>query len=150
MGKGDEQREYLASALKAAGVELKEASEAIGCNAAYIQQYVGSRKTPMYLKERHREQLVRLYNLDADRLKPPELKMPARGDAAAETPSIERVGVLEEAGDIQRAQPPGASEAAHKSQELHLLRIWHNIPPHKRGLALVLLESLQEPISKVA
>lgn len=56
---------------------------------------------------------------------------------------------IEEGRNLDGAQTPGEGEIAHKSQEFYLLTIWQKIPPNKRGLALAILESLQENVPEV-
>lgn len=70
----DSQRAYLRDALRDAGVNLNYASDAIGRNEAYLWQYI-SYGVPKFLSERDREALVRLYNLDNDKLKPPAVDL---------------------------------------------------------------------------
>lgn len=61
-------RQYLEAALPFG--QWQAASRAIGHDHAYIQQYI-RRGVPRWLKETDRELLVALYELDADRLRPP-------------------------------------------------------------------------------
>ncbi len=61
-------RKYLEASLPLG--QWAAASHAIGHDHAYIQQYI-RRGVPRYLNEVDRDQLVKLYGLDADRLRPP-------------------------------------------------------------------------------
>ena len=61
-------RKYLEASLPLG--QWATASYAIGHDHAYLQQYI-RRGVPRYLNEVDRDQLVKLYGLDADRLRPP-------------------------------------------------------------------------------
>lgn len=61
-------RSYLEASLPLG--QWAAASHAIGRDHAYIQQYI-RRGVPRWLREEDRDILCRLYDLDAERLKPP-------------------------------------------------------------------------------
>ena len=103
-------RTYLSNFLAAHGVNLKAASLAIGRNHAYLQQFIRVGK-PQWLNEPDREALVRLYGVDAGKLKPQAL---------------------------QANRPfPGSRDP----RTLDLLEIWSNIPRDRRDLALKFLRA---------
>lgn len=52
--------------------------------------------------------------------------------------------IFEEPRNLDVVEMPGVGKVAHNSQIFHLLSIWENIPDNKRGLALAILESLQD------
>ena len=65
-------REFLRDRLARAGLSMKEASERIGRNHAYLQQFL-ERGVPLKLPEDVREQLAPLLGLTPDQLKTPKL-----------------------------------------------------------------------------
>ncbi len=118
------QRDYLASALKHAGVDMLQASLAIGKNKAYIQQYLADGK-PQFLREEDRDVLVRLYGIDGDRLKPP-VKEPKR------KPPSRRTAATQGGGDLP-----------HEVEQVELLLfIWSRLDVELKTAIMTLLQSV--------
>lgn len=95
---------------------MKAASEAIGKNDAYIQQYIKRRK-PVWLPEQVRIDLVRLYGTEEEQLRPHRKRID--GD-----PSQRKNHLM---------TPDGLVE---------LIRIWSSLSEERRTIALGLLRSL--------
>jgi len=68
-------REFIRDRLARAGLSMKEASERIGRNHAYLQQFL-ERGVPLKLPEEVREKLAPLLDLTPDQLKTPSASAP--------------------------------------------------------------------------
>lgn len=121
-----EARQELRRAILAAGSDLKAASEALGRNHAYLQQFVESGK-PKYLHERDRERLVVLYNIDPNPLKPPPIK-------------------LAQAGYEKRASrtsdPPRPGDPIKDAREALIVHTWRQVPEEDQDLVIAMLNGL--------
>ena len=131
MSESEEARKYLKEALRAAGVDLKPASEALGLNHAYLQQYIEYGK-PMWLKETVREALVATYGLDAEKLKPPPVALRTAPKRASR-----------DSHDELEVHPPRYGQFVDDPGTLQLLEIWGRITsPTQRRLALRVLTAM--------
>lgn len=121
-------RAYLSEVLEREGIPLKAASELLGLNHAYLQQYIEYGK-PRWLPEPIRLGLLQILPLDEERLKPAPQALrprPASGkrhnQANVDIPSYREL-----------LNDPGARE---------LLRLWDAISPDYRPLALKILRTM--------
>ena len=116
-------RRYLEDALEREGVPLKAASELLGLNHAYLQQYIEYGK-PRWLPERVRKGLLQLIpGLDEEKLKEPHRPLQPRPTSRKR----HKQGNIDIPGARQLLNDPGARE---------LLRLWDAISPDYRPLAL--------------
>lgn len=121
-----EARQGLERALKAAGSDLKNASEALGHNHAYLQQFISLGK-PRYLHEQDRERLAELYNIDVQALKPPPKK------------SVARVGVRSAAATRTRPRP---GDPVEDSREADIVYAWRQLPKEDQDVLFGMLDGL--------
>jgi hypothetical protein len=138
----DEARKYLATALAELGIEMKSASEAVGMNHAYVQQYIRNGK-PQWLPEPVRDGLVRAFGLDADKLRPPPKTLrPPR--------TTKIVGL--DSQDHPQVNTPRYGQFIDDPSTLDLLNIWSRITdPAQRELAKRILgQMVNRTSSKVA
>lgn len=121
-------RAYLKSALAELGVKMKSASEQVGKNHAYLQQYIVSGK-PRWLPEHVRDALVSAYGLDCERLKP-ALPLPRPRRSVADRDHERQVNTQ------------GLSKFVDDPRKLELLDVYDAIAPRYRPLAMEILRSL--------
>lgn len=130
MATHDEARRYLEIALANAGVDLANASRAIGRNAAYLQQYI-RRGKPRWLNEQDRDTLVVLYDLEGPRLQPPVkiVRTPLGSDRVQQS----------------EAYPPKLGKVIKDPRTLDLLDIWERIRrDDAREMALRVLRTFED------
>jgi hypothetical protein len=119
-------RAYLKHALR--GVSLKSASEAIGKNHAYLQQYITTGK-PRWLPETVREALVRNHGLDGEQLKPPPTLLRSKSPVANR-------------GHERQIDAPSMGKFVDDPGKLELLDSYDAIHPRWRELARDLLRRM--------
>lgn len=119
-----EARKYLESFFKEKGIKLKQASGVVEMNSAYLQQYIRKGK-PVWLPERVRETLVRVYGVDGERLKEPMLKRP--------------VNDFQQEANLN---PPSEHKLIDQSRLHELIRIWGKIPRESEDMAMEILKNL--------
>ena len=135
-------RKYLEASLPLG--QWAAASHAIGHDHAYIQQYI-RRGVPRYLNEVDRDQLVKLYGLDADRLRPPP-----------RTANLTRFRVvagqkaLNKRGDQADVDPLRLDELVSKPGVLELVSAYLRIASEdQKELALNIVNALgQNPLER--
>jgi hypothetical protein len=131
MTEPEEARKYLETALAEAGVEMKVASEALGKNHAYLQQYIRSGK-PLWLSDQVREALAAAYGIDVEPLKPPPIRLRATNKQ-----------MRAHRGDQRQIDPPRRRKLVDDPGALQLLDIWDQIrDPAMRELALSILRNM--------
>ena len=124
--------EYLEGALPLG--QWAAASQLLGHNHAFIQQYI-RRGKPKFLSDPDRAMLVRLYELDPDRLAPPE-KTPEMAHAMRSYRA--RLAL----GDQPGVNPQLDGGAAQITRKAQLLGVWDRLPPHYQGVIWGLAMSL--------
>ena len=135
-------RKYLQSALPLGS--WAAASYAIGRDHAYIQQHI-RRGSPRFLAESDRNILVRLYDLDPERLKPPPKSAALRIGAKGKRGIVNKQGDVE--ADTDRVLPEDPERA-------ELLRIWARLTRyakgHERQIGLRMLGTLADTLAAEA
>ena len=130
-------RKYLQGALPFG--QWAAASHAIGHDHAYIQQYI-RRGVPRWLNERDRDALVRLYGLDAERLRPPA--------KSADLTKIVRIMKRTRGGVEREDQPKVDTEVVgvlpDEARVTQLLRVWQELPPERQDHAIMMLTALRD------
>jgi hypothetical protein len=123
-------RIYLNETLEREGIPLKAASELLGLNHAYLQQYIEYGK-PRWLPERVRLRLMQLIPLDEEKLKEPQQPLRPRPSASHGKDK----GKIDIPSYRELLNDPGARE---------LLRLWDAISPNNRPLALKILHTMAQ------
>ncbi len=137
-----ETRKYVQQMILSQVSTLKAASEAMGHNHAYLQQYVAGR-SPETLGERERDYLVKQFGIDADRLKPtpvallPKEVLTAKGVKRAAAISGARQVKAENSSDLQELS----------SEEL-LMRLWRRLSPAMQRAVLSLIRAYATDITE--
>ena len=137
MASQDEARRYLEEALAAAGTDMATASRAVARNHAYLQQYIRKGK-PRWLPEQIRDGLAQLYQLDAERLRPPPAKLQPAGTNKR---------AVRNGNDKAQVHAPGYGQFVDDPRTLELLGIWGAMSAERRELALRILRNLADDAS---
>jgi repressor LexA len=132
-------RTYLAKALDDAGIHMKVASEGLGLNHAYLQQYI-TRGKPRWLPEAVREGLKQLLPLDEEKLKPPPTKARLPRRASHSRPNR---------GDKSQIDTPRYGKFVDDPGQLDLLEVWDAIRPDMRDLAMRILRNMADASGSV-
>lgn len=120
----DAARRYLKDALEEKGVPMKHASEAVGRNHAYIEQYI-TRGKPRWLPEPIRESLVKLCGLDGERLRPPPAQL--RITQRHHEPQV---------------YPPGLGKFVDEPRKIELLDLFEAMDEDRQALAMDIMRNL--------
>lgn len=124
-------RKYLEAALAEAGVEMKVASEALGRNHAYLQQYIRTGK-PRWLSQEMRDALAAAYGIDGDLLKPPPINL---------RPTAKQLRT--HGSDQGKINAPRRRKLVDDPGTLQMLDIWDQITdPGMRDLAISILRNM--------
>jgi hypothetical protein len=133
MADPDVARAYLKEALRQHEINLNDASDRVGRNHAYFQQYTRLiSPKPRWLKEEIRKALVEAYPfLEEDRLTPPPLNL-----RAVRKTKVSSAG---DSHDQPQINPPRYGKFVDDPRQLELLVVWDQILPGDRDLAISIL-----------
>lgn len=131
-------RAYLRRALDKNQISMRDASEALGLNHAYFQQYIVTGK-PIWLKEEIRKGLIQAYPfIEEDRLVPPPRRLQRIDRSERRSSDLDQESYV---------HPEGYGKFIDDPRKLELLRIWDMILPDDREIGMDVLRSLARKAS---